>query len=138
MAEFAPNVVPAGEILTVPVASAGVLATAGAANVYGVYSQLDNGALVTVDMRLVSVCLRTPSAGCLGKVQIVWDEAGATTGPVALAEVDFEIATDAGAYQNIPIPTGGIIPAGETVGVRIKTVAGATTIDFSVGIQPVG
>lgn len=135
MATFAPNVIPAGNIITVPVLSAGVTLTAGAANTYGAYGQLDDGTLVTVDMRLVSVSLKTPSAGQLGKVQIVYDEAGT---PVPLAEVDFEVATDAGGYLNIPIPTGGIIPAGETIGARVKTVAGGTTIDVGVGIQPVG
>ena len=133
MATFAPNVAPAGEIITVPVASAGIALTAGAANVYGAYAQLDDGTLVTADMRLVSVALRTPSAGQVGKVQVVYDEAGT---PVPIAEIDFEIATDAGGYLNIPVPTGMIIPSGETIGARCKTVAGGTTITASVGIQP--
>lgn len=132
MAAFQPVVAPQGEIITVPVASAGITATAGAANTYGAYVQLDDGTLVTADMRLVSVGLRTPSAAQVGKVQIVYDEAGT---PVPICEVDFEIATDAGGYLNIPVPTGRIIPSGETIGARVKSVAGATTITVSVGIQ---
>jgi len=135
MPTFAPNVIPAGNILTVPVASAGVTATAGAANTYGVYIQLDDGTLVTEAMRLVSVSIKTPSAGCVGKVQIVSDEAGT---PAPLAEQDFEIATDAGGYLNIAIPTGGVIPNAATIGARIKTVAGGTTLAIGCGIQPVG
>ena len=133
MAEFAPNVAPAGAIITVPVASAGITCTAGAANVYGAYAQLDDGTLVTVDMRLVSVCFRTPSGVQVGKIEIVYDEAGT---PVSVGEFDFEIASDAGAFQTISVPTGMIIPAGETVGARIKSVAGATTVTVSAGLQP--
>ena len=133
MAAFAPNLTPRGAIFTVPVASAGVTATAGAANVYGAYIQLDDGTLVTEDMRLVAVSLKTPSAAMIGKVEIVYDEAGT---PVSVAELDFEIATDAGGYLNIPVPTAPIIPAGETVGARHKSVAGGTTIDIGAGLQP--
>ena len=138
MATFAPNVVPAGIIVTYPVASAGVVATAGAANVYGAYIQLAAAGLITEDFRLVSVTFRTPSGVQVGKIEIVWDEAGATTGPISLGEFDFEIASDAGAFQTISVPTGGIIPNGETLGARIKSVAGATTLALSAGIQPVG
>lgn len=135
MPTFAPNVIPAGNIITLPVASTGITATAGAANVYGAYVQIDDGTGITVDMRLTGVRIHTPSGALVGKVQIVYDEAGT---PVPLAEVDIEIATDAGGYATIPIATGGIIPAGETVGARHKSVAGATTVDVGVSVQPVG
>lgn len=133
MAAFAPNLAPRGAIITVPVASAGITATAGAANTYGAYVQLDDGTLVTTDMRLVGVTIHTPSGALVGKVQIVYDEAGT---PVALAEVDVEIATDAGGYVTIPIPTAPVIPTGETIGARHKSVAGATTVNILASIQP--
>ena len=117
---------------TFPVLSAGVNAIAGAANAYGATAELAAGGLVAVDSRLASISLRTPSAACTGKVNI-----GHGAGPTFVCEVDFEIATDAGAFLNIPlVGMGGVIPAGDAVSVQIKTTAGATTVDCSVGIMP--
>jgi len=134
MAAFAPVLVSGGPVTSLPVASAGVTCTAGAANTYGAYAQLANAGLVTVDYRVVGVSLKSPSGAQVGKVQIVYDEAGT---PVPVAEVDFEVASDAGIIPTIPIPLGArIIPAGETIGARIKSVAGGTTVDVGVSLMP--
>ena len=128
--QFAPAMLPTSEIVTYPVLAAGATLTAGAANTYGAAVELAPAAAVTVDRRVVSVTLRTPSAAQTGKIQIVH-----TTGvPVDIAEVDYEIASDAGAFVSIPIFAGPVVPAGVNIGARIKTTAGAQTVDASIGI----
>lgn len=129
-----------GTVLTFPVASAGVQLTAGAANTYGAAADV----VVTADLvaagfagdvRLESLSLRTPSAAMLGKVQI-----GHQTGAGAITyicEVDIpEVASDAGALPRIDLNgRGGLIPLGADIVARHKSVAGATTIDVSVGVM---
>jgi len=122
-----------GPVVTYPVLAAGVTATAGAANTYGAYVELAAAGVITADAKLASVCLRTPSAAQTGKIDISYDTGGT---PVLLAEVDYEIATDAAGYFSINLcGMGGIVPAGNNIGVRIKTTAGAQTVDASVGFM---
>jgi hypothetical protein len=130
-----------GDVLTFPVASAGVTLTAGAANTYGAQADL----VVTADIvaagfagavRLQSFTVRTPSAAMLGKVQVGYQVgAGAV---VQLAEMDLECATDAGWTRTWDLlGVGGDIPNGADIVARHKSVAGATTLDASVGITEV-
>ena len=128
---FVPGQIPGSEITTYPVLAAGATCTAGAANTYGAAVELAAAGVVTVPKRVVSVCIRTPSAAQTGKIQIVHT----TAGPVNVAELDYEIASDAGGFLNIPVLGSLVIPAGVNVGARIKTTAGAQTVDVSVGLQ---
>ena len=128
---FQPGTLPGAVIATYPVLPAGATCTAGAANTYGAIVELAAAGVVTAPMRVVSVSLRTPSAAQTGKIQIVHTTAGA----VDVCELDYEVASDAGGFLTIPVLGGGVIPAGVNVGARIKTTAGAQTVDVSVGLM---
>jgi hypothetical protein len=129
---LAKKIAAGGAVATYPVLAAGATVTAGAANTYGALVELAAAGAVTVDSRLASVCIRTPSAAQTGKILLVH-----TTGvPVSLCEVDYEVATDAGGLMQINLAgMGGVIPSGANIGAQIKTTAGAQTVDLSVGFM---
>lgn len=119
-----------GVVTTWPVLSAGVQATAGAANVYG--ADITLAATVGNDSRLASICIRTPVGAMTGKANIGYDDGGDTF----ICEVDFEIATDAGGFfQASLVGMGTVIPAGADLIAELKTTAGADTAFISVGIM---
>lgn len=118
-----------GPVVTYPVLAAGATLTAGAADTYGAAVELAAAGVITSDALLASACIRTPSAAQTGKLQI-----GYGAGPTYICEVDYEVASDVGAFFSVPLcGQGGVIPSGSAISARIKTTAGAQTVDASVG-----
>lgn len=128
-----------GAIYAVTGGAAGVAVAGGAgawANPVN-WVEINAGAGVTADSRIVGVALDTPSAaGIICEVDI---GLGAGNPAAAVVTVGMEFATDAGGYPTIFFPPVGHVAAGTRIASRIRTAAGgAQTVGVKVLLQVLG
>ena len=111
-----------GAVATYPDAATGAALTAGAANVYGALVSV-SGALAA-DSRCVFLDFDTPAVA----VEPVQWELSYDSGASVVATGVIGFATAAGTYPPIDLSGKcGIIPAGETLQLRIRSATGGTT-----------
>lgn len=122
----------AGGVVSVfPDAAAGAALTAGAANTYGDLVSV-SGALAAAS-RVVSLVFDTPAVAIEPCQWQLSYGAGATV--VASGIVPFK--TDVGTHQVISLlGTCGVIPAGSTLQVKIRTATGGTTCKVHCATMP--
>jgi hypothetical protein len=114
-----------------PDAAAGAAMLAGAANTYGNYVAV-SGALA-VDSVLVRLTLDTPAVNI---EPCEWELShGAAHTVIATDVIGF--GTAVGTYPPIELKgEGGLIDAGETISLRIRTATGATTCNAHLSTMP--
>lgn len=119
-------------VATYPDAAAGAALAAGAANTYGALVNV-SGALAA-DALVTAIDFDTPAVAVEPTQWELSYNAGADI--VATGMINFDTAV--GTYPTIPmLGQGGVIPAGETLQLRIRSATGGTTCNAHVSTMPV-
>ena len=120
-----------GVVTTFPTTAAGAALTAGAANTYGALVSV-SGALAAAS-RLVTLDFDT-AAVAIEPTQ--WELSyGAGANVVATGMAGFDTAVGTNPPINL-IGVGGVIPAGATLQLRIKSATGGTTCNAHLSTTP--
>lgn len=120
-----------GVVSTYPDAAAGAALTAGAADTYGALVSV-SGALAA-DSRVVMLDFDTPAVAIEPTQWELSYDTGASV--VATGMICFDTAV--GSYPPISLlGTCGVIPAGETLQVRIRSATGGTTCNAHLSTMP--
>jgi hypothetical protein len=120
------------QVATYPDAAAGAALTAGIANTYG--ALVNVSAAMAADSLVAAIDFDTPAVAIEPTQWELSYDAGATV--VATGMIGFDTAV--GTYPTIPmLGQCGVIPAGETLQLRIRSATGGTTCNAHVSTMPV-